>query len=244
MQHLALRLALVAALVASGGAAPAQAAASAAKPPPVSKFLEPAEFDPLLILPPPPADGSPLAADELAELHRIETTRTPERLEQARRDAEVEDVRAIADVLGPAFDLQRFPATARLFADLRKEDSAAAKRAKAYFQRTRPWAADPSLQSCDREDAPKSSYPSGHATMGYAAATMLADLIPGNGQIILARASDYAESRLVCGVHYRRDIVAGQALGTALVVRLMQKPAFQAEVEAARAELTAAHIAP
>ena len=38
---------------------------------------------------------------------------------------------AIADVLGPAFDLSRFPATAKLFEDLRKEDSVAAKRAKA-----------------------------------------------------------------------------------------------------------------
>lgn len=237
----ALALILAAALAVPPGAA---WAADAPKPPPASRFLEPAEFDPVLILPPPPAIGSPLAAEELAELHRIEAARTPERLAQARHDAEVEDVTAIADVLGPAFNLERFPATAKLFADLRKEDSAAAKRAKAYFERTRPWAVDPTLQPCDKEDAPKSSYPSGHATMGFAAATMLADLIPGNAQIILARASDYAESRLVCGVHYRRDVVAGQALGTALVIRLMQKPAFKAEVDAARAELTAAHIAP
>jgi acid phosphatase (class A) len=231
-------------LVAVLAAAPAAWSADAPKPPPVSKFLEPADFDPALILPPPPAEGSALAAEELGELHRLEAARTPERLAQARHDSEVEDVTAIADVLGPAFDLQRFPATAKLFADLRNEDSAAAKRAKAYFQRTRPWAVDDSLQSCDREDAPKSSYPSGHATMGYAAAILLADLIPGNGQVILARAADYAQSRLVCGVHYRGDIVAGQTLGTALVLRLMQKPAFKAEVEAARAELTAAHIAP
>ncbi len=90
----------------------------------------------------------------------------------------------------------------------------------------------------------KNSYPSGHATMGYAAAAVLANLMPGNAQVILARASDYAESRLICGVHYRADIDAGQVLGNVLVARLMTKPAFQAELEAARAELTAAHIAP
>jgi acid phosphatase (class A) len=90
----------------------------------------------------------------------------------------------------------------------------------------------------------KNSYPSGHATMGYAAAAVLANLMPGNAQVILARASDYAESRLYCGVHYRDDITAGQVLGNVLVQKLMTKPAFQAELEAARAELTAAHIAP
>ena len=73
---------------------------------------------------------------------------------------------------------------------------------------------------------------------------VLANLMPGNAQVILARASDYADSRLYCGVHYREDLEAGQVLAGVLVQKLMAKPAFQAELEAARAELTAAHIAP
>lgn len=220
------------------------ASAQSAPAPVVSKFLEPDDLDPALILPPPPRTDSAATAEELAELHRIEAARTPERLAQARHDDELEDVRAIADILGPAFDLQRLPATATLFADLRNEDSVASKRAKKVFERTRPWAADATLNPCNKDDAVKSSYPSGHATMGYAAGAMLANLMPGNAQIILARASDYAESRLVCGVHYRRDVGAAQVLGTALVIKLMEKPGFRAEAEAARVELTAAHIAP
>jgi len=62
--------------------------------------------------------------------------------------------------------------------------------------------------------------------------------------VILAHTTDYVESRLVCGVHYRSDLQAGQVLGNVLVARLMTKPEFRAEMEAARAELTAAHIAP
>ena len=218
--------------------------AAAQTPAPQSKFLQPADLDPTLILPRPPKDDAAATLEGLAELHRIETGRTAERLAQARHDDELEDVRAIADVLGPAFDLERFPATATLFADLRNEDSVAAKRAKKLFERTRPWAADATLNPCSTDDAVKTSYPSGHATMGYAAGAMLADLMPGNAGIILGRASDYAESRLVCGVHYRGDIEAAQVLGNVLVVKLMEKPAFRAEVDAARAELTAAHIAP
>ena len=242
--HLAAAVAL---MTAAGGAVLAQSAP--AKTPAISRFLAPGDLDAGLVLPPPPADGSPLAAAELAELHAIRTARTPERLAQAKQDAEIEDVRSIVDIFGPAFDLARFPATAQLFADLRNEDSVAAKAAKKLFNRTRPWAADPTLaddpnlEACDKGE-PRSSYPSGHATMGYAAGLVLAQLMPGNGRIILARSADYAESRLVCGVHYRRDIEAGHVLATALVDRLMTKPAFRAELDAARTELTAAHIAP
>jgi acid phosphatase (class A) len=230
----------------AGGLAPAQAqpAPAAAKPLPASNFLAPGDLDPALVLPPPPKDGGPAALAEIAELHRIEAERSPERLAQARRDDEVEDVTAIAEVLGPAFDLQRLPATAKLFADLRHEDSAAAKRAKNYFMRTRPWHADPTLNPCNRNDAIKSAYPSGHATMGYAAGAVLAQLDPGDAQKILARSADYAESRLVCGAHYRRDIEGGHVLATALVTALMTKPAFRRELEASRTELRAAHIAP
>ena len=209
-----------------------------------SRFLQPTDLDPALILPPPPKDDDPAAVEGRAELHRLAAVRTAERLAQAKHDDEVEDVTSIADVLGPVFDLKRFPATAKLFADLRNEDSVAAKRAKALFQRERPFLNDKALDVCDDGHDRKNSYPSGHATMGYAAAAVLANLIPGNAQVILARASDYADSRLYCGVHYRSDIDGGQVLGNVLVDRLLTKPAFQAELEAARAELTAAHIAP
>nr|MEA2797616.1 acid phosphatase [Phenylobacterium sp.] len=233
-----------AALLLAGMPVLAQSQPAAAKPPAVSKFLSPGDLDPATLLPPPPLDDAPAAVEGRAELHRIAAARTPERLEQAKHDDEVEDVRSIANVFGPAFGLERFPATARLFADLRNEDSLAAKQAKAYFKRERPFLNDNALDVCDDGHDRKNSYPSGHATMGYAAAAVLANLMPGNAQVILARASDYAESRLYCGVHYRADIEAGQVLGNVLVARLMTKPAFQAELEAARTELTAAHIAP
>ena len=233
----------------AAAAQPAAEAVHAPKAPPTSAFLEPGELNPVLILPPPPTEGSPQAAAELAELRALAASSTPERYAQAQHDAEVEDVTAIADIFGPAFDLVRFPATAKLFEDLRNEDSVAAKAAKKVFQRPRPWevdaelAARPGLEACDKGQS-KTSYPSGHSTMGYAAGALLAQLMPGNAQIILARSADYAESRLICGVHYRRDTEASHVLATALVDKLMTKPAFLAEVEAARAELTAAHIAP
>jgi acid phosphatase (class A) len=223
--------------------------AMAAKAPATSKFLQPSELDASVVVPPPPADGSTASAIELTNLHSLTASRTPERLARAEHDAAVEDATVIAEVFGPALDLRRLPATRLLFADLRNEDGVAAKAAKKYFRRPRPWevdaalAADPAHADCDPGE-PNTSYPSGHATMGYAAAEVFAQLMPGNAQLILARASDYAESRLICAAHFPSDLEAGHVLATALVAKLMSKPEFQAEFEAARAELTAAHLAP
>jgi acid phosphatase (class A) len=240
MRALAIATALVAAMAA--GAAAAQ---PAPKAPAVSKFLQASDLDPALILPPPPAADSSLGKAELAELRRLASERSPERLAQAKQDDEIEDVRSIAAPFGPAFSLERYPATAKLFADLRNEDSVAAKSAKAYFKRPRPFeVGGKDLDVCDDGHDHNNSYPSGHATMGYAAAAVLANLMPGNAQVILAHNEDYVESRLYCGVHYRSDLRAGQVLGNVLVLKLMEKPAFREELEAARAELTAAHIAP
>lgn len=233
---------VVVAITLAGGATFAQDAPK--KSVPVSHFLAPGDLDPALILPPPPNDDAAAALEGREELHRLAAARTPARLAQAKQDDTVEDVRAFANVMGPDFDIAKLTATARLFAGVRSESSIAGKRAKAYFQRERPFLNDPGLNVCDDGHDRKNSYPSGHATMGYTTAAILAQLAPARAQAVLARASDYAESRLFCGVHYRMDIQASQVLGNVLAQKLMANPEFKAEMEAARAELVAAHIAP
>jgi len=126
--------------------------------------------------------------------------------------------------------------------EVRVEEKAAAKAAKLWFARNRPWIVDPRLQSCSKSDEPQSSYPSGHATMGYSMGLVLAQIEPVHASQIMARASEYAENRLVCGMHFRSDIVAGQALGGIVAAKLMANPAFRQDVGAAAAELKAAGL--
>src|SRR5262249_48913640 len=127
--------------------------------------------------------------------------------------------------------------------DVRNDEKEAATVAKAFFGRSRPWLLEPKLESCSKGDKPKSAYPSGHATMGYSMGVVLASLLPDKAQAILGRAAQYAENRLVCGVHYRRDIVAGEALGSEVAVALLHNAKFKVEYDAAAAELRAAHLA-
>lgn len=219
-------------------------AQEAAKPRPAAAFLSATELDSSRFLPIPPAEGSAAVEAELAELHAMEAARTPAALAHARSDDVTKDASIFAEAMGPGFDLKALPATARLMAEVRKEEKVAADLAKAHFQRKRPWIVDASLQSCSKEDEPLSSYPSGHTTMGYAMAVVLADLAPDKAPALLARAAEYGASRLTCGMHFRTDVIAGQVLGTTVGIELLHNPAFRADRDAALAELRTAHLAP
>ena len=214
---------------------------AASPPPPAPLLLNAANLDPALLLPPAPLPDSAVGHAELEQLHHMDASRTPAEVERARADDAVKDVTIFAAAMGPGFAIDRLPETQALFHIVRAEEKAAADRAKTHFLRSRPWIVDATLHPCSTADEPQSSYPSGHATMGYSVGVILAAAIPDKAQAILMRANGYAENRLVCGMHFRSDIVAGQEFGTAVALRLMQKPGFKTDMDAARAELRAAH---
>jgi acid phosphatase (class A) len=219
------------------------------------RILTQAEIDPARILPAPPMDGSATQKQELADLKRLLAARTPERFTQAKWDQDHEDSSIFGSVIGPAFDLKELPATAKMLNDIEHDQNIAASAAKEYFHRVFAAVIDTSIVdlNCDpaavRAGAAKPggrvrrSYPSGHATLGFTVGIVLAELIPEKAQAILARAQDYGYSREVCAEHYHSDVEASHALGTALGIRFLNSAALKPELEAAEAELRAAHIA-
>ncbi|MCJ2122870.1 phosphatase PAP2 family protein, partial [Methylobacterium sp. J-077] len=56
------------------------------------------------------------------------------------------------------------------------------------------------------------SFPSGHTTYAFTDGILLAMLVPQQYQSMLARAADYANDRIVLGVHYPLDIIGSRAL--------------------------------
>ena len=237
-------LAMAASLALSTGALAADPVPAPAHPPKTLHVLTPEQVDPSRLLPPPSKDGSDQQKADLAEVQRVYKNRGPERHAQAEWDDKHESVELFFATLGPKFDLAKLPKTAKLLEVVDNEQSVVANIAKRYFLRNRPWAIDPSLVACDYKPnaAPLTSYPSGHATLSYSEGYILAALMPEKAQPILARASEYAYSRLVCGAHYGTDIEASHVLGTELVMMMLQNPGFAAQVEASRAELRAAGL--
>jgi len=202
-----------------------------------ASLLEPSSVDAARLLPPPPDEATTQL--ELVELRAIAARTGAEHKAFATRDAKDETPDIFNGVIG--FDIATTPQTKKLLQMVVDEEDGDSKQAKAYFHRIRPYVADTSLQTCEpkKEGKPANSYPSGHASLSFSMGVVLAQLLPKKSQAILARSNEYAENRLVCGVHYRSDIVAGQQFGTVLAIRLMENPVFQAQMHAASAELSA-----
>lgn len=118
----------------------------------------------------------------------------------------------------------------------------ATSEAKQLYMRTRPFAVNGKpLCTPDREDALRKdgSYPSGHASIGFAFGLVLSEVAPERATELVARGRAFGQSRLVCNVHWQSDVLEGQMISAAVVARLNAEPTFRADVAAARAEADA-----
>ena len=69
---------------------------------------------------------------------------------------------------------------------------------------------------------------------------VLADMVPEKRAEIVARAGEFADNRVVAGVHYPSDVDAGRISGSVLAAFLFASPEFRAEEQVATAELRSA----
>jgi acid phosphatase (class A) len=212
-------------------------AAAATKPIKMPYYIDAMVLNVGTLLLPPPAVGSAANDAELAELHRIEQTRTPDQIAQAKADEAEEDMFAFASVFGPGFTPAALPLTAALGAHVKNEQSVVGGQLKFYFQRPRPFQTDPSLHPVCQLKETHDSYPSGHGLTGYLEAFTLAEIVPEKRAEILARADAYAHNRLVCGVHYPSDIEASRRVSYAVFGYMLATPRFQRDLAAAREEM-------
>jgi len=200
-------------------------------------LLDPSAFDASLFLPPPPATDSARTQEELAELRALAAGTSAERKAAAARDARDETPDIFNGAIG--FDIATKPQTRKLLQMVADEEDTDSKVAKTFFHRPRPYVVDDTLATCEpkKPGKPANSYPSGHSTLAFSMGVVLAHLMPAKAQAILARSAEYAENRLICGVHYRSDIVAGQQFGTVLALKLIENATFKTQMQAASAEL-------
>jgi acid phosphatase (class A) len=222
-----IRAAVIPLLMLWVGAFPARAAA------PYFLSRDSVNLSQLLAPPPGPQDSSTKA--DLDELGQIQKTRTPERVATARADRDESLLRFLL-VFPKPLTAEQLPKTVALFKRLAADAEFATDPAKKAFGRPRPYRVTGELTPvCPHSES--GAYPSSHATAGYLMAIVLAAMVPEQRDAIFARAQDYAESRLVCGVHHRSDIEAGRIAGTVLAAVVRNNPKFKAEFSAARAEL-------
>lgn len=121
----------------------------------------------------------------------------------------------------------------------------AAEAAKQLYRRTRPFLHNPGNICIDREGgiAKSFDYPSGHASLGWTAGLVIAQLAPDHATPVLARGRAYGESRVVCGVHNMSAVEAGRTNAAGVFAALQGSDEYRAALDKARAELAAARAA-
>ena len=208
-------------------------------------ILPPGIFVPAQILPAPPPDNSPDAEAERTYVKASMADATPAQREAAKKDAANESVKLFADTL-PGFDLDQLPATKALFKTVRANENIQTGIFKDYFNRQRPYQVDSSITPClpPKNFDINASDPSGHTTMAFSSAVILANLLPDYAPAIMRRAETYGRHRIVCGAHHPFDVRSGQVLGTLIGTTLLKTPALQPQLDAARSELAKAIAKP
>jgi acid phosphatase (class A) len=83
------------------------------------------------------------------------------------------------------------------------------------------------------------SYPSGHTAIGWGWALILSEIAPDRTDALAARGRAFGQSRVVCNVHWKSDVIEGRFMGAVTLARLRADPAFRADLEVAEAELAA-----
>lgn len=133
------------------------------------------------------------------------------------------------------------PVLARLLLRMTDDASKIYQPAKAAFQRKRPPVGNKKPICVPREKwiETDGSYPSGHGLIGWSWALVISEVAPEHASAVLARGREFGDSRIICGVHFQSDIEAGRYLGSAMVSKLHQNAAFEADLETAKAEVAA-----
>ena len=107
----------------------------------------------------------------------------------------------------------------------------------------RPVALIEGLEPCQRltpEARSASAWPAGGAIVAAAYGELFAALAPDRADGARRTAREIAWSRAVCRINWASDVEAGMGQGVALFAHAAAQPEFQAELEAARAEVAAA----
>lgn len=197
-------------------------------------------MDLTVLVPPPPAKGSDADKADMQAVIDAQAKASDARKAQALVDSDETAYVMFTSILGDKFVAANTPKASAMFDRIGDSEDDTLDAAKPFFGRVRPFLANPDVVKAYAKPSKSGSYPSGHTTRVTIMAIVLAAMVPEKKAEIWARASDYAESRVVGGVHYPTDVLAGWRTGTAMAAVMFQMPGFKADFDVAKTEVRAA----
>jgi acid phosphatase (class A) len=227
-----------------GAAVMSLVAAAAARTQPVVGYLSGHEPDTTKVVPQAPTPGSARDDADRAIFKATRSLKGSPRWGLAVRDAEISTpdfLRDFSCAVGVSLNEKNAPALTAILRKSSPDVIPAYSAPKDLYKRIRPYLRDAGPICLPRDDALDESYdyPSGHATFGWVTGMMIAEAAPDRTDAVLARARAYGESRAVCGVHSASAVEGARMAATTVVTALDADPAYQADMAAARVEISA-----
>ncbi|MEO0794627.1 MAG: phosphatase PAP2 family protein [Verrucomicrobiota bacterium] len=191
-----------------------------------SQWISFDEFQKWQLMPDPPRPDSIIQQKDMYVMEWMQRTRTPEQVAEARKLEHLVWTN-FRDLITSSITDQEAEAISTLFDSMAGEMAPVIYHFKDLFDRPRPYAVNLDLSPCVSLEH-SMSYPSGHATWGYAAGMLLGDLFPSDQEALLERGKLVGYARVIGGVHYPTDVLSGERLGEAMAESIMKTDAWKA----------------
>jgi hypothetical protein len=188
------------------------------------------------------SDGMSVTLETQTVLER-QLEASPEKRAEAFYDAQAyngSDIIGRFEVAaGTSLSASDAPITAYTLEKLVNTASEVAGCFKKQYPRLRPFAASlnppkdftTSITPCDTDYlSEQGSNPSGHSMNGYAVASVLSQVLPKRREPLMARGIAYGENRVICGVHYPSDVLAGRKVAVRFLEALRPNPELQRDI--------------
>lgn len=199
----------------------------------------------LKILNDPALEDSYFYYGEVASYWQAKAERDTERGNQATVDASLNDddiINCFSSCTGITISSSATPHIATLIKMVKLMLGLQASTMKNFWYRNRPYVqlGDATAVPADEETyREESSYPSGHALIGWGIALTLAEVMPDRQNEILKRGYDFGWSRVITGFHYPADVQAGRIMAACVLANMHNQhnqPLFNTYLQAAKQE--------
>ena len=201
-------------------------------------YLPAGSVDMETLIEPPPALDSAAFHEQMTVVLWLQRTRTPAQAAFAQKALDVE---RFAPLLGDALitvdgiELKRTVDAA--IDEVRAEYDAL----KDKFDLPRPYEVNDAIHPVTEARA-VAAYPSGHAIRAIVYARLLAAIFPDRKGALMDLAQQIGYGRVIAGVHYPMDVLAGQKLGNAYADVIVRQPAFEEALERIRGQRPPARV--
>ncbi|WP_419906435.1 phosphatase PAP2 family protein [Hoeflea sp.] len=190
------------------------------------RFLPQGSIDAKALIGPPPARDSADFKTQMEIVLWLQHTRTPEQVAFAEKTLDLERFTPLISTSLVEVDGRLLKETLDgVINEVRMDYDAL----KGVFDEPRPFQVDERVKPVG-DARPVAAYPSGHAIRATVYGTLLSDIFPEHETEIMDLAKQIGFGRVIAGVHYPVDVIAGQKLGAAYAEVVAEQPAYMEAV--------------